>query len=390
MIAAGDHDAVAAVLYLEIDGFDTMQNELSAKMSDEFLSDFAEIIRAQVGPEDSAARLGEAGFAILARRENVAGIEQLAQNILRTYRAHAVDVGERRLSASCSVGMASIGRLSSNSSEVITHARSAHAEAAQQGDSFAAYRPQLTAVESTDDQGWADRIKFALSNQDFYTVQQSIVDLDGEGDQLMENIAFLRAEDGDLPPSDYLRHAESNDLAGTIDRHILPVLLKTFVDRSEKQVINLSSNSILDYSFPGWFAEQMTDACVEGEKVIVQIAANAVHSNLRPAQRLMKELKPMGCQLSVCQFDAERRTLQLLDHIDASYIKLHTSLTHELISNTKNQEAIRKIVEAAEPHGIEVIADEVADTSSLAVLWQCGVKLIAGAFLNDSSQVLAQ
>ena len=35
-------------------------------------------------------------------------------------------------------------------------------------------------------------------------------------------------------------------------------------------------------------------------------------------------------------------------------------------------------------------ADEVADTSSLAVLWQCGVKLIAGAFLSESSQVLAQ
>jgi len=37
-----------------------------------------------------------------------------------------------------------------------------------------------------------------------------------------------------------------------------------------------------------------------------------------------------------------------------------------------------------------VIADEVADTSSLAVLWQCGIKLIAGAFLKESSQVIAQ
>lgn len=391
LIAKGEHNAVASVLYMEIDGFNALQNELSAKMTDEFLSDFAEIIRAQIGPEDSAARLGEAGFAILAQRESVAGIEQLAQGILKTYRAHAVDVGERTLSASCSIGMANIGRLSSDSSEVIAHARSACSEAAQQGDGFAAYRPQLTAVESKDDdQSWTDRIKFALSNHDFYTVQQSIVDLDGEGDQLMENIAFLHAEDGDLPPADYLEQAERSDLAGTIDRHVIPVLLKAFVDRDERQVINLSSNSILDYSFPGWFAEQMTDACVEGDKVILQIAASAAHTNLRPAQRLMKELKPMGCQLSVCQFDADRRTLQLLEHIDASYIKLHTSLTHELISNTKNQEAIRKIVEVAEPLGIEVIADEVADTSSLAVLWQCGVKLIAGAFLNDSSQVLAQ
>ena len=56
----------------------------------------------------------------------------------------------------------------------------------------------------------------------------------------------------------------------------------------------------------------------------------------------------------------------------------------------KKQDSIRKIVEAADPHSISVIADEVSDTSSLAVLWQCGVKLIAGAFLNESSQVIAQ
>jgi len=47
-------------------------------------------------------------------------------------------------------------------------------------------------------------------------------------------------------------------------------------------------------------------------------------------------------------------------------------------------------VEAAEPHGALVIADEVSDTSSLAILWQCGVKLIAGSFIRETTQVLAQ
>lgn len=391
VIEAGTHEGVTAVLYLEPDGFEALQEEFSPKMMDEFISDFAEVIRSCLAPKDTAARLGEGGLAILARRDNVAGLEKLADGILTTYRGHAVEVGDRTVSASCSIGMANIGRLASDAGEVVAHARSAHTEASGKGDQFMAYRPQLTAVESVDsDDGWAERIKFALGNQDFYTVQQSIVDLDGEGDQLVENIVFLHAEDGDHPPARYQEFAEQCEMAGNIDRQIIPVLLKTFVDTGERQIINLSSNSILDYSFPGWFAEQMSAACVEGDKIILQIAASAAHSNLRPAQRLMKELKPLGCRLSVCQMDVERRSLQLLDHVDASFIKLHHALTEELLTNTKKQEAIRKIVEAAEPHGIAVIADEVADTSSLAVLWQCGVKLIAGAFLSESSQVLAQ
>jgi len=235
-----------------------------------------------------------------------------------------------------------------------------------------------------------DRIKFALGNQDFYTVQQSIVDLDGDGEQLTENLTFMREEAGDHPPTKYLHIADRNDLAGTIDRNTIPGLLKTFVEGDQRQIISLSNNSILDYAFPGWLAEQMKASCVDGNRLILQIPASAALTNMKPAQRLMKELKPLGCQLSISFFDAERRCRQLLEHLDVSYVKLLPALTEDLTSNSKNQDAIRKIVEAADPGGVAVIADEVADTSSLAVLWQCGVKLISGAFLKEPSQVIAQ
>ena len=176
------------------------------------------------------------------RRESV--------NILKACRSHMVEMGERAFSATCSIGVCNIGRLATDAGEVISHARQVHAEAAERGDRFEVYRPQLTAVESLDgEQSWIDRINQALGNQDLYTIQQSIVDLDGEGDQLVENIPFLRGEDGDSSAAEFQQIAERNDLAGAIDRHIIPGLLRTFVDSSERQIINLSSNSILDYGF---------------------------------------------------------------------------------------------------------------------------------------------
>lgn len=390
-VATDSHDSVAAVLYIEPDGFEQLQSDLPAKMLDEFIADFAGVIRRSLDTDDMGARLGEGSFAVLAHRPSVSDMESLAENILKTCRSHMVEIGERAFSISCSIGICNIGRLATDAGEIISNARQIHTEAAEKGDRFKVYRPQLTAVETIDgEQAWIDRINYALGNQDIYTVQQSIVDLDGDGDQLVENIPFMRGEEGDYPSSEFQLYAERNDLAGAIDRNIIPGLLKTFADSDEQQVINLSSNSILDYSFPGWFAQQMKEACVEGKQITLQIAASAAHSNLRPAQRLMKELKPLGCRLSVSQFDAERRTLQLLEHLDASYVKLQHALTEDLISDTKKQEAIRRIVEAAEAQGVEVIADEVANTSSLAVLWQCGVKLISGAFLSESSQVIAQ
>jgi diguanylate cyclase (GGDEF)-like protein len=390
-IAQGHGDLASAVLYVEPDGYEKLQDELDVSSLDTFIADLASITKLCLKDGDVPARLNDKGFAILVHRQDTTGLEALADEILTVWRGHIVEMDDRALSVSCSIGMAPVGRLTTDATEIIAQARNAQGEAAEAGDQLVIYRPRLTAV-STDggDDNWAERIKFALSNQDFYTVQQSIVDLEGEGDQLIENMTFLRCEDGDRPPRDYLPPAEQGDLAGTIDRHVIPGLLKTFVDSEERQVVNISSNSVLDYSFPGWFADQLKAACIDGKRVVLQIAAEAAQSNLKPAQRLLKELRPLGCHLSISGFDDQRRSLQLLDHLDVSFVKLKSELTQDLTGNSKNQELIQKIVEAADPNDVAVIADEVEDTSSLAVLWQCGVKLIAGAFVKESSQVLAQ
>jgi len=384
-------DSAAAVLYLEPDGFIKLQQELDVESSEAFIADLATILKTCLHKEDIAARIGDQAFALLLQKTDQTKLEETAQRILQTYRSHIVEFGDRAISATCSIGIAGIDRLTVNAGDVIAKAREAYIEAAETGDEIIIFRQKLEAVISDDDdQHWVSRIKFALNNQDFYTVQQSIVDLDGEGKQLMENLTFMREEVGDHPPAKYEEVADRNDLAGTIDRHVIPGLLKTFVESDESQIITVSNNSILDYGFPGWFADQMKANCVEGQHIILQVDASAAQTNLKPAQRLIKELKPLGCKLAISHFDTERRTNQLLEHLDVSYVKLHPQLTENLTASSKNQESIRKIVIAAERHGAAVIADEVADTSSLAVLWQCGVKLISGAFLKESSQVAAQ
>ena len=389
--AAKQVNSAAAVLYLEPDGFKKLQEELDAESSEAFIADLAAVLKSNLKEEDLAARIGDQGFALLVQKADNKKLEETAQGILQTYRSHIVEFGDRAISASCSIGMAGIDRLTLNAGDIISKAREAYAEASQLGDEITIYRQKLEAVTSDDDdQHWINRIKYALGNQDFYTVQQSIVDLDGEGKQLIENLTFMREEVGDNPPAKYEQVADRNDLAGTIDRHVIPGLLKTFVESDETQIITVSNNSILDYGFPGWFAGQMKANCIEGQRIILQVDASAAQTNLKPAQRLMKELKPLGCQLAISRFDTERRTSQLLKHLEVSYVKLHPKLTKNLTADSKNQEAIRKIVDAAELHHASVIADEVADTSSLAVLWQCGVKLISGAFLKEPSQVIAQ
>jgi len=382
-------DSVSAILYVEPDGLSDLKMDLDVEGMDAVVADLALVLKSCLGPREEAARISDHGIAVLTKQSSMEKVEQLSARILNTYSEHLVEIGERSLSLSCSIGIATLGRLAGNWSDVVAGARKAQAEAAETGNGVVVYRPQLTAVSSfNDDRQWIDRIKLALRNQDFFTVQHSIINLEGEGEYLMENLIYLHDDSGDVAEQEFMAIADRNNLGGAIDRLVIPGLLKSFVETADKQIISISNNSILDYGYPAWLSEQMSAYCVEGKNVIIQIDAAAVQSNLKPVQRLMQELGPLGCHLSISGFDAERRTRQLLEHVGASYVKIHPSLTRNLVGNSASHEVIRNIVDAAESHGVAVIADEVGDTSSLAILWQCGVKLIAGAFLKEKSQVV--
>jgi EAL domain-containing protein (putative c-di-GMP-specific phosphodiesterase class I) len=274
---------------------------------------------------------------------------------------------------------------------VVSQARKAFLEASEEGDNLVVFRPQLTAVAMAgEEETWVERIRYALKNDEFYATHQSIVDLDGEGEHLIENLVILRGDDSEYPQKEFASVADKHELAGAIDRCVIPEMLKSVADVDESQIVSLSTQSVADPGFPSWLLDHLKMHAVDGNKLIIQIPADAAQANLKPTQRLMKDLAPLGCRLSISSFGPERRTLQLFEHLEARYVKLHTALTDELQGNTRAQESIQEIVEAANRNNAVVIADEISDTSNLAVLWQCGVKLIAGAFLKETSQVVGQ
>jgi EAL domain-containing protein (putative c-di-GMP-specific phosphodiesterase class I) len=101
-------------------------------------------------------------------------------------------------------------------------------------------------------------------------------------------------------------------------------------------------------------------------------------------------LQNLGCSFVLSEFDNDRRTVGLLEHLPVNMIKLRPGLAKGLSSSTTNQEIIRAVVKSVEARNITIVADEVQDASDLAVLWQCGVKLVTGDFLNEAPQVVGQ
>ena len=386
-----EDDYSSAVLYIEIDGINELQQELGLGNIDTCILDLANVINGCTEDTDLPARFSDYGFAAIVRRNDKSSLAETGNRILENYANHIIDLGDRTMTASCSIGMATLGQLTRNADEVISHARTAFKEASQTGNTLVRFKPALTTVHSGEDErDWVERIRYALNNHDFYTVQQSIVDLEGENEGLFDNRTFMREEQGDTPTDEFMQAAERNDLGSMIDRHIIPELMVAIAGTGDKHIISLSSNSILDFSFPHWFERTLRETEVVGSQVVLQISSIVAETNLKPTRRVIDELKDYGCSFVLSDFDNDRRTVQLLEHLPVNMVKLRPGLARGLSSNTANQEIIRAVVKVVEPYDITIIADEVEDASDMAVLWQCGVKLVAGDFLNEAPQVVGQ
>ncbi len=386
-----DADHRSAVLYIEPDGIFELQQELGMEGIDAYILDLANFIRACMDDGDLTARFSDYGFVTLIKRDDKSGMLEVANCIIESYSNHIIDLGDQTMSAACSVGMATLGSLTQDAEEIIAQARKAFKEASKKGNTLATYKPALTTVSSGEsERDWVERIRHALNNHDFYTVQQSIVDLEGENEGLFENSTFMREEEGDTPAREFMLAADRHDLGMVIDRHVIPQLMTAIAGTGDRHIITLSTNSVLDFSFPNWFKRQLEETEVVGSQLIMQLSAMTAESNLKPTQRLIEELRSLGCGVVLSEFDNDRRTLQLLEYLPVSMIKLRPGLAQGLSANRANQDVIRAVVKGIEAHDIIVIADEVQDASDLAILWQCGVKLVTGDFLNEAPQVVGQ
>jgi len=384
-------DHRVAVMYIETDGITELQQDLGMEGIDTYIMDLANVITACTNENDIPSRFSDHGFVVLIKRDESSSLQEPGDRILENYANHIIDLGEQTRTASCSIGMTTLGPLTRDATEVLAQAKAAFKQAAHTGNTLVRFKPALTTVHTGEaERDWVERIRYALNNHDFYTVQQSIVDLEGENEGLFENRTFMRDEGGDTQASEFMLAAERNDLGSTIDRHVIPQIMLAIAGSGDKHIISLSTNSILDFSFPNWFQRMLKETEVEGSQLILQISAMVAESHLKPTRRIVDELQLLGCNFVLSEFDNDRRTIQLLDHLPIHMIKLRPGLAQGLSSNTANQEIIRAVVRAVESRNITIIADEVQDASDLAVLWQCGVRLVTGDFLNEAPQVVGQ
>ncbi len=377
--------------YVKPDGFSEIQAAIGVLSSEDFMAQFAELVRMHLTANDLCGRFGGNGFLILLDRGTARDVETWAENVVKRVGDHTFQFEEKNLSATVTVGLGLLPPSNPDVSAAVADAVNAARRGRELGGN------QMYAVDKSDtdtrvqayDKIWVKHIKTALMENRFRLVQQPIASLLGEDKGMFDVLVRMLDEQGnEVLPAEFIAAAERNDLMKNIDRWVIGASMSFAANRKAACIfVRVSKDTILDKSLIGWLETQLKSLKIEPKRLCIQVTEELAMQYVRQTIELSENLRKLGFRFALEHFGTGRDPLKLLASIGMNFIKVDGSLMQGLSTNQLQQQRVKGLVESAKRKGVETIAERVEDANTMAVLWQLGIEFIQGYFVNAPEDV---
>ena len=389
-------DCTAALMEIRLDNFDDIKSRIGAVDIDKFFVEAARTLQAATHDKDTLSFMNPS-FTIIAYHQDKDSIDQYASEIKQAIMDLEMNIGDEKINTTCCIGITLIDKDSPETNEVLRRAEKVSNEAAEAGSNqIKIYVPEegeLTRHEV--DSLFKERLTQALKSDRFVLYYQPIISLHGDTDERYEVFVRMLGENDDemIMPQEFLPAAERIGMSIAIDRWVLYKAIQDVIKRCKegKQThfyIKLSAASIKDETLIEWIDFQIKDKDLPENSLIFEVKESVAVTNLKSTKDLADNLRKIKCGLVLDDFGSGTNPFQLLEHIEADYIRLDKSFMNDLADNPQNQETIKQITEQASELGKFTIAQFVKDANSLSLLWGMGVNFIQGYFLQEPQPVM--
>ncbi|MGB5408711.1 MAG: EAL domain-containing protein [Thiogranum sp.] len=386
----------AAVLYLVMDNFKQIKDNLGIGAADMVISDIGNLLHDQAEENDIVARFGDHSFAVLRRDCDSEAIQALGENLRHVVEEHIADVQDQSVTTTCSIGMSIVAESTPSAHEVISRADLACEVARSSGgNKVHLHNPVVDEkIGKERDQQMHALIKDALDRDQFQLLYQPIVSLQGDAGGKYEVLLRMLNDEGEyILPTQFLPIAEQTGQITEIDRWVIQNAIRTLTKHRAQGAdtqffIKVSAATLLHGELLQYIGNCMKVTRLPGDALTFEIAEKHAAQHLKHAKAFVKTLRELHCKTALEHFGAGPNSFQLLKHLPVDFLKIDGSFIHNLASDTDNQALVRSILATAKSMNRQCIAEYVQDAHSLAVLWQSGIQFIQGNFLQEPSETL--
>jgi diguanylate cyclase (GGDEF)-like protein len=381
--ARRDHVDVA-LLFVDLDGFKDVNDNLGHKVGDDLLCSVASRFAGTLRESDTVARLGGDEFVVLAEGISLAaGPELVAERLLKVL-AEPFCLGEGdgapiSVSVSASIGIAAGVRDSSE--ELFRDADVALYRAKEAGKNcYVVFEAEMYQAMHSRHELEMD-LQAAVGTDQFFLHYQPIFNL---SDMTVIGVeALLRwnhPSKGLLQPDQFIPALEASGLIIPVGRWVITeacrqAMLWRDKGRDLKMSINASARQIDAHTLLEDVCTALQESGLPPEMLIVEITETCLMRDAKGALHQLNALKSLGVRIAIDDFGTGYSSLAYLQQFPVDSLKIDRSFISGMGKSPEGDTLIHTLVQLGKALNLETLAEGIEEDGQLAQLRgeQCDV-----------------
>jgi diguanylate cyclase (GGDEF)-like protein/PAS domain S-box-containing protein len=374
------NDTQAAVLFIDLDNFKTVNDSLGHAVGDSLLVETARRLREAVRDSDVVARLGGDEFVILlpslASGEDAARVSTKIIDALST----PMESSRHTLRITPSIGIAMFPRDGEDADTLLRHADSAMYSAKAHGrNAYQFYTPVLER-KASGALLLERELRDAITRDELWVAYQpQFVGATGILSGLEALVRWKHPVRGQVGPNDFIKFAEER---GLIDRIGELVLRKTVEQAAQWQhaglldvpvAVNVSALQFLRGDFAWTLRNALMDFKLDASLIDLEVTENALMDSASAGPTLHR-LASLGVGIVIDDFGTGYSSLAYLSQYSVDKLKIDQSFVHGLFGEDDgNRQIVQAIIDLAHRLRMRVLAEGVESAPQLNALraWGC-------------------
>lgn len=379
-----------ALLYLDLDRFKRVNDNLGHSLGDALLKNVArrleQLVRAPDGSEAvmgasaepmpvTVARLGGDEFVLLVKGMNEDRQAIDVADRIRTLLAEPFDCGGHHLVVTPSIGIAVYPRDSDDIADLLVKADMAMYLAKDQGRNGHAFFGQSMAVRSLGRLAMETDMRRAFEHGDFRIAYQPKLDLaSGMITGVEALLRWNHPEQGPVPPEKFIPVAEETGLIVPLGDWVVRQVCKQLSSWSTMgfpqltAAVNVSVQQFVRRDFVDSVLRALKDAGVAASRLELEITESLLMRNIGDTADSMKRFRSCGVALSIDDFGTGYSSLGYLRQLPVSALKIDRTFVKDLDRNEDAATICAAIIALARELRIKVVAEGVENTEQLEFL----------------------
>jgi diguanylate cyclase (GGDEF)-like protein/PAS domain S-box-containing protein len=378
--------AFLALVFLDLDHFKEVNDQLGHAMGDALLVEAARRIAACVRASDTLARLGGDEFTVIVSGIDHAGsVERIAQALVAAL-ARPFELGGEKVFISASVGIALYPPDADNVDELLARADQAMYASKKAGrNRFSWFTPDLQEAALARQSIAAD-LRAAIAARQFEIVYQPILCLaTGTVRKAEALLRWRHPTRGLLGPAEFIPFAESNGLIVEIGDWVFREAARQVQQwqRTIHPAFQVSVNKSpvqfrRDASMYQAWLDYLAELGLPEQSIVIEIAEGVLMEGADKVIERLRQYRAMGLQVALEHFGTGYSSLSHLKRFDINFVKIDQSFVATLDAEDGELALCEAIIAMAHKLGLKVVAEGVESTRQLARLEDAGCDYAQG------------